>query len=49
MTETSYLTARMMQRFDLIQAPEGQDNLTKGYKIVVAPKYGVKVRLRAVR
>lgn len=46
MTEISFLIARMMQRFEEIKAPEGQDNLTKGYRVVVAPKNGVKVRLR---
>lgn len=46
MTEISYLIARMMQRFSEIKRPEGQDNLTKGYRVVIAPKNGVKVRLR---
>ncbi|CAK3767756.1 cytochrome P450 [Lecanosticta acicola] len=46
MSEISYLLARMMQRFSEIKAPEGQDNLTKGYRVVIAPKNGVKVRLR---
>ncbi|KXT05195.1 hypothetical protein AC578_8433 [Pseudocercospora eumusae] len=49
MTEMSYLMARMMQHFSEMKAPEGQDNLTKGYRVVVAPKNGVKVRLRRCR
>ncbi|KAK4627327.1 hypothetical protein CLAFUW4_04496 [Fulvia fulva] len=48
-TELSFLIARMMQHFSEIQVPEGQDNLTKGYRVVVAPKNGVKVRLRVAR
>lgn len=46
MTELSFLIARMLQRFSDMKAPEGQDNLTKGYRVVVAPKNGVKVRLQ---
>ncbi|KAK5125949.1 hypothetical protein LTR85_011304 [Meristemomyces frigidus] len=46
MTEISLLLVRMMQRFSDIQAPQGQDNLVKGYRAVLAPKNGVKVRLR---
>ncbi|EME82945.1 uncharacterized protein MYCFIDRAFT_2871, partial [Pseudocercospora fijiensis CIRAD86] len=46
MTEISYLMARMMQHFCDMKAPEGQNNLTKGYRVVVAPKNGVKARLR---
>lgn len=36
----------MLQRFSEIKAPAGQDNLVKGYRVVVAPKHGVIVRLR---
>jgi len=46
MTELSFLVTRMIQRFSGIKAPAGQDNLTKGYRAVVAPKNGVSVRLR---
>ncbi|KAK4504149.1 hypothetical protein PRZ48_005065 [Zasmidium cellare] len=46
MTEISFLIARMMQHFSEMKSPEGQDNLTKGYRVVVAPKNGVKVKLR---
>ncbi|KAK4543249.1 hypothetical protein LTR36_005799 [Oleoguttula mirabilis] len=45
-TEISLLIVRMMQRFSEIRAPEGQDDLAKGYRAVLAPKNGVKVRLR---
>ncbi|KAH9822820.1 Cytochrome-P450 52A13 [Teratosphaeria destructans] len=41
-TELSYLCIRMVQRFSEIKAPEGQDNLAKGYRVVVAPANGVK-------
>lgn len=46
MTEISFLIARMMQHFSEMKSPEGQDDLTKGYRVVVAPKNGVKVKLR---
>ncbi|KAK3615808.1 hypothetical protein LTR56_026371 [Elasticomyces elasticus] len=46
MTELSYVTARVLQRFDRIMSPPGQDNLTKGYKVLVQPKNGVKTKLR---
>ncbi len=47
--EISYMVARLMQRYSEIQAPSGQHNLTKGYKAIVAPKYGVKLCLREAR
>ena len=46
MTEISVLIARMCQRFSAIKAPQGQDNLTKGYRAILSPKNGVKVRLQ---
>lgn len=46
MTEISFVMTRIMQRFSQIEAPEGQDNLVKGYRALLAPKNGVKVRLR---
>lgn len=46
MTEISYVTARIAQRFDKIVSPKGQDNLVKGYAVLVQPKNGVKARLR---
>ncbi|KAI5358216.1 Putative cytochrome P450 [Septoria linicola] len=49
MSEISFVIARMMQRFSEMRTPEGQDNLTKGYRVVVAPKNGVKVQLRLAR
>lgn len=45
--EMAYLLARILQRYTEIKAPDGQDNLEKGYKAIVAPKNGVKIRLRA--
>ncbi|KAK5698698.1 hypothetical protein LTR97_006346 [Elasticomyces elasticus] len=35
-------SAAMLRR---IKSPPSQDNLTKGYKVLVQPKNGVKVRL----
>lgn len=46
MTEMSYIVARMFQHFDRMESPEGQDNLIQGYKILVDPKDGVRVRLQ---
>ncbi|WPB04022.1 uncharacterized protein RHO25_008666 [Cercospora beticola] len=49
LTEISFVLARMLQRFDGMRVPLGQDNLVKGYRVVVAPKNGVKVQLRRAR
>lgn len=49
MSEISFVIVRMMQRFSKMRTPEGQDNLTKGYRVVIAPENGVKVQLRLVR
>lgn len=46
MTEVSYVLARMLQRFDAVKTMAGQDNLMKEYRVAVAPKHGVKVKLR---
>ncbi|KAM3425024.1 hypothetical protein BST61_g6993 [Cercospora zeina] len=49
LTEISFVMARMLQRFDAMRTPPGQDNLVKGYRVVVAPKNGVRVQLRRAR
>lgn len=46
MTEMSYVTARIVQRFECIKAPIGQDNREKGYRVLVQPKHGVRVSLK---
>lgn len=46
MTEISYVTARIVQHYEEIGAPSGQDNLEKGYRVLVQPKNGVKVVLK---
>ena len=46
LTEISFVMARMLQKFSEMKVPEGQNNLTKAYRVAVAPKDGVKVQLR---
>ncbi|RDI78682.1 hypothetical protein Vi05172_g11252 [Venturia inaequalis] len=46
MTQAAYVIARFMMKFDAMEKPIGQDNLRKGWKTVLSPGNGVKLRMR---
>jgi hypothetical protein len=44
MTQSAFLLAKFLMRFDAFQAPNGQDNLERGLQNALVPKNDVKLR-----